>query len=97
MHLPFKVDKRFKLCTRDMFITFAFLALYAIFILGTTYGLGGKPLREYKFYFGMPSWFFISTVGMIIFIIALGFISLKVFADMPVDAYITDEGDDHNA
>jgi hypothetical protein len=71
------------------------LILYAIFILSVSYGLGGKPLEEYPFYFGMPSWFFYCAAGMVCFIIALGFICMRVFSEMSVEAYVEEvERDD---
>ena len=92
--LNFKVDRRFQLCTRDMLITFIFLAAYAIFILSVSYSLGGKPMSEYTFILGMPSWFFICAAGMLFFIALLGVICFKVYADMSVDAYLDERGDE---
>lgn len=89
--LPFKVDKRFPICTREMLITFIFLTAYCLFVVFVSYGLGGKPLNQYTFIMGMPSWFFILILGMVVFIAILGFICFKVFANISIEAYIDQE------
>ena len=88
MKLLFKVDDRFKHCTKEAVLTFVFLICYALFILCASYGLGGDSLSEYRFILGMPSWFFICVLGMLLFIVLLWILCFKIFADIPVEAYI---------
>ncbi|MGD9567678.1 MAG: YhdT family protein [Sedimentibacter sp.] len=87
----FKEDPRYKQCNKE--------ALYGV-ILGLVnmvwwyafgYGLGGKPVEEYTYILGFPTWFFVSCiVGSVIFI-ALTFVMVeKGFKDMPLDK-LTDE------
>lgn len=94
--LPFKIDPRFKLCDRDMFIAFGFQLIYMVFILAVSYGMGGKSMSEYQFILGMPSWFFICVVGVVVFIGILAWLCLKKFADMSVEAYVSDESEGGN-
>jgi uncharacterized membrane protein YhdT len=89
--LPFEVDRRFSLCTRDMLISFAIQIAYMLIIIGCAYGLGGRPLSEYQFIFGMPSWWFLLLVILVCFICIIAFTCLKVFSHMSVEAYIDDE------
>ena len=88
----FVEDPRFKQCNRE--------ALYGImlgignmiwwYIFG--YGLGDKPVEEYTYILGFPSWFFFScVVGAVVFIVLTFIVVDKGLKDMPLDDLSADE------
>lgn len=86
MKEEFVEDPRFKQCNRE--------AMYGV-ILGIAnliwwyvfgYGLGDKPVEEYTYILGFPTWFFISCILGVIVFIALTFIVVdKGLKDMSLD------------
>ncbi|MDF2839985.1 MAG: sodium:pantothenate symporter [Clostridia bacterium] len=90
----FKEDPRYKQCNKE--------ALYGVilgianmiwwYVLG--YGLGSKPVEEYTYILGFPSWFFYSCIlGAVVFI-ALTFIVVdKGFKNMPLDRMTEEEAE----
>ncbi|RYL89779.1 DUF997 family protein [Sporolactobacillus sp. THM7-4] len=85
-------DPRYKTANREAMIGIGLAAFNFIWWFSFAYGLGGRPVREYKYIFGMPAWFFYSCIvgffvvtGLLIFCVKL------FFKDIPFDDQ-TDEG-----
>lgn len=91
-------NKRFKQADREALIT---LGIYVFFFLWWTvfaFGLGGGDPEEYAYVFGLPAWFFFScVVGYPVVTAVLWFVMRRWFADMPLDAYLEDDGIPGNA
>lgn len=82
----FVEDPRFKQCNREAMYGVALGIANMIWWYAFGYGLGDKPVEEYTYILGLPTWFFISCIlGAIIFI-ALTFIVVdKGLKDMTLD------------
>ena len=91
MKLPFKTDKRFEICKKEMLIAFGFQIIYTVIINAILFLVAGKPLSEYKFILGMPSWFFACIVVLASFIVILGILCFKILKNISVDAYINED------
>ncbi|RGY97603.1 YhdT family protein [Clostridium sp. AM58-1XD] len=89
--LPFEVDNRFKICKKEMIIAFLFQIAYTVTMFIIAYGFGGKPLSEYRFIMGFPSWFFALLVTVAVFFVLLAFLCFKYFKNMSIDAYVDEE------
>lgn len=79
---PKKPDPRFKIAHREALIGVALAIFNFIWWYGFAYGLGSKPLKEYKYVFGLPAWFFYSCV--------LGFIVMAVLVTLVVKFWFVD-------
>jgi uncharacterized membrane protein YhdT len=82
-----------------MYITYAFQILFTAIIIAIAFGYGGKPLNEYTFILGMPSWWFATIVVTVFFIGLLVVLCNRVFKDISIEPYVsrpemTDEGSD---
>lgn len=81
-----EIDPRFKVCLREFFIccgifvVFASLMLYCIYVIG-----GGDPLK-YTYVLGMPFWYFAIVVVCIITAIAVSIILDKCFRHMSLES-----------
>lgn len=92
----FTEDPRYKQCNKE--------ALYGI-LLGLAnmiwwyvfgYGLGSKPVEEYKYILGFPSWFFMSSIfGAVVFIILTFIMVDKLFVDMPLEKMTEEEAEEY--
>jgi uncharacterized membrane protein YhdT len=83
-----QIDPRFKICEKEMKITFGVWILFAIISLATAYGLGKGPVEEYKYVMGLPAWWFASIVITLVFTLIVIGVTKMVFKDMD----LTDEG-----
>lgn len=86
-----EVDPRFVVAAREMYITYGFQILFTATIIAIAFGFGGKTLGEYKFIFGMPSWWFGTVVATAIFIALLTVLCTRVFKDISIEPYETPE------
>lgn len=84
----FRNDPRFKICFKEMLLTYALQILFTIVVLGIAFIFGGKPLSEYSFILGMPSWWFAVLTTALLWIALVVFTSIKIFKDFKVDAYL---------
>lgn len=82
LNSPNKPDPRFKIAHREALIGVALAIINFVWWFGFAYGLGSKPLTEYKFVFGLPAWFFYSCV--------LGFIVMSVLVIFAVKFWFVD-------
>lgn len=90
--VKFMEDPRYKQCKKE--------AIYGV-VLGLAnmvwwyvfgYGLGNKPVEEYGYIMGFPTWFFVSSIlGGLVFIILTFFMVDKLFVDMPLDRMTEEE------
>lgn len=79
-------DKRFKVAHREALIGVGLVIINFAIWYGFAYGLGSKDPAEYTYVLGFPAWFFYSCVVGTIFMIALIWITMKVFfKDVPFD------------
>lgn len=84
-------DPRYKQCNKEALIGLALGILNLIWWFGWGYGLGSKPVSEYTYILGFPSWFFMSCiVGSILFSVLTVIMVNKLFKNMSLEA-LTDE------
>ena len=89
-------DPRYKQCNRE--------ALYGI-LLGLAnmiwwyafgYGLGSKPVEEYTYILGFPTWFFMSSIVSAILFTALTFFMInRLFKDMSLEKMTEEEAEEY--
>ena len=89
-------DPRYKQCNRE--------AMYGI-ILGLSnliwwyvfgYGLGSKPVEEYTYILGFPTWFFMSSIVSAVLFTILTFIMIdKLFKNMSLDKMTKEEAEEY--
>ncbi|WP_257348160.1 YhdT family protein [Pseudalkalibacillus decolorationis] len=79
-------DRRFRISNREALMGIGLAMINFIWWYAFAYGLGGKPVKDYTFILGFPSWFFYSCVlGFVVFSI-LVYIMVKVFfVEVPFD------------
>lgn len=82
----FQEDPRFKVSNREAIIGCVIAAVNFIWWFGFAYGLGSKPVEEYRYVFGLPAWFFYSCVVGYILITMVVIVAVKRwFRDIPLD------------
>lgn len=82
----FKEDPRYKQCNKEALYGVALGIANMIWWYVFGYGLGSKPVEEYTYILGFPTWFFVSCiVGSIVFIAATFLMVEKGFKNMPLD------------
>lgn len=85
-------DPRFKIAKRESLIGIGLAIFNFIWWFGFAYGLGSKPVDEYTYIAGLPSWFFYSCVVGFVVVVFLVILLVKwVFKEVPFDE---DEGGD---
>ncbi|MDD5014714.1 MAG: YhdT family protein [Atribacterota bacterium] len=80
-----KIDPRFKIAKREMLISFAIQILFTIIMVGIAHIFGGRPLKEYTFILGMPSWFFLLLVAYLFCIVTVSYIVLYKFKNIDIN------------
>jgi len=79
-------DPRFRVCFREMLLSYGFYFVFFLAVMVATYSLGKELVL------GLPLWFLIAGVVIpIIFIVILYFIAERVFQDTPLDPYLDEE------
>lgn len=85
-------DPRFKQCNKEALMGLCLGIFNLIWWFGWGYGLGSKPVSEYTYMFGLPTWFFMSCiVGSVLFSILTIIMVNKFFKNMPLEALTEDE------
>ncbi|MGL5756519.1 MAG: YhdT family protein [Paraclostridium sp.] len=88
----FEEDPRYKQCNKEAKMGLILGIVNLIWWFGFGYGLGSKPVEEYSYMFGFPSWFFMSCiVGGVLFSILTVIMINKFFKNMSLDALDEDE------
>lgn len=85
-------DPRYKQCNKEAIYASVLGILNVIWWYVWGYGLGSKPVEEYTYIAGLPTWFFMSSiVGAILFTILTFIMVDKLFKDMPLNDMGEDE------
>ena len=89
-------DPRYKQCNKEaaygIILGLANMAWWYIF----GYGLGSKPVDEYKYILGFPSWFFMSSIlGAVVFIVLTFIMVNKLCVDMPLEKMTEEESEEY--
>lgn len=89
----FMEDPRYKQCNKEAFYGIVLGVINMIWWYGFGYGLGSKPVEEYKYILGFPSWFFYSCIlSVVVFVGATYFMVNVLFEeDMPLDDMTEEE------
>lgn len=74
-----KMDPRFKIAHREAWIGVGLAIFNFLWWFGFAYGLGSRPVEDYRYIFGLPDWFFYSCVVGFILISALVIVVTKYF------------------
>ncbi|XXM74326.1 YhdT family protein [Lysinibacillus sphaericus] len=81
-----KGDKRFHIAHREAIIGIVLALINFLWWYGFAFGLGGVPVSEYEWIFGMPAWFFYSCVaGFLLMVLLVIFVVKYMFTDIPFD------------
>lgn len=85
-------DPRYKQCNKEALMGLCLGILNLIWWFAWGYGLGNKPVSEYTYTFGLPTWFFMSCiVGSILFSILTIVMINKFFKHMSLEALSEEE------
>lgn len=88
----FEEDPRYKQCNKEAIMGLLLGIVNLIWWFGFGYGLGSKPVSEYSYILGFPSWFFMSCIaGGILFSILTIIMINKLFKHMSLDALTEEE------
>jgi uncharacterized membrane protein YhdT len=83
-----EVDPRFKICEREMKISFLIQTLFTLCTIAAAYILGRGNPEEYLYVMGLPLWWFAVIAICFVFLGVVVYITNNVFVDMD----LTDEG-----
>ncbi|MCM3179599.1 YhdT family protein [Cytobacillus horneckiae] len=75
----YQIDPRYKVSNREALIGIGLAIINFVWWYGFAYGLGGKPVEEYQFIFGLPAWFFYSCVLGFLVMSAVVFVVVRLF------------------
>ncbi|ERN53676.1 MULTISPECIES: YhdT family protein [Alkalihalophilus] len=79
-------DPRFKIANREALIGVGLVLFNFIWWFGFAYGLGSRPVEEYSYIFGLPSWFFYSCVVGFLIMVVLVIVAVKgFFVEVPFE------------
>lgn len=76
------IDPRFKICEKEMKLSFAVWFAYTLITISTAYYLGKGPVENYTYILGLPSWIFSSIIITLLFYLIVLFITNKVFKNI---------------
>ena len=83
-----KEDPRYGQARKEALYTIALAAANFIWWYAFAYGLGSRPVEEYTYVWGLPSWFFWScVVGFLVFSFAAWIMVATYFKDVPLDSH----------
>ncbi|MBN6887990.1 YhdT family protein [Cytobacillus horneckiae] len=75
----YQIDPRYKVSNREALIGIGLAIINFVWWYGFAYGLGGQPVEEYQFIFGLPAWFFYSCVLGFLVMSAVVFVVVRLF------------------
>lgn len=79
-------DPRFKIANREALIGVGLVLFNFIWWFGFAYGLGSRPVEEYSYILGLPSWFFYScVVGFLIMVVLVIVVVKGFFVEVPFE------------
>ena len=79
-------DPRFAIANREALYALVLAFLYFAWWYLAAYGLGSRPVEEYSYIAGFPSWFFLSCIaGFIVFSVLALLMVVFLFRDMPLE------------
>ncbi|MFS0861204.1 YhdT family protein [Fredinandcohnia sp. 179-A 10B2 NHS] len=79
-------DPRYKVSNKEALYGIGLALFNFLWWFGFAYGLGSKPVEEYTYILGLPSWFFYSCVLGFIVVVVLVIILVKgIFKEVPFD------------
>ncbi|MDV2884965.1 YhdT family protein [Alkalihalophilus pseudofirmus] len=79
-------DPRFKIANREALIGVGLVLFNFIWWFGFAYGLGSRPVEEYSYIFGLPSWFFYSCIVGFLIMVVLVIVAVKgFFVEVPFE------------
>lgn len=85
-------DPRFKQCNKEAIIGLMLGLINLIWWFIWGYGLGSRPVSQYRYILGFPAWFFMSCiVGSILFSILTVIMINKLFKNMSLEGLTEDE------
>lgn len=85
-------DPRYKQCNKEAIYAIILGLLNVIWWFAWGYGPGSKPVEEYTYIMGMPTWFFMScVVGAILFTILTFIMVDKLFKNMSLEDMTEEE------
>ena len=85
-------DPRYKQCNKEAWMGLGLGIFNLIWWFSWGYGLGSKPVPEYTYMMGFPTWFFMSCiVGSILFSILTVVMINKYFKNMSLEALSEEE------
>lgn len=83
----FVEDERYSQANREALATIVLFVLNFIWWYGFAYGLGSKPVEQYKYIMGLPAWFFYScVVGFVVISVSAWLMVKLFFKEMPLDS-----------
>ena len=80
------VDPRFKVCLRELWISFGVFVVFAAVMLFVIFVVGGGDPREYSYILGMPAWYFWVFVVCAATAVAVALILDKCFTHMSLES-----------
>lgn len=88
-------DPRYKQCNREAIYAVVLGLLNVAWWFAWGYGLGSKPVEDYSYIMGFPTWFFMSSiVGAILFTILTFLMVDKLFKNMTLEEMTEEELDE---
>jgi uncharacterized membrane protein YhdT len=79
-------DRRYKVAKKEAILGIGLAVFNFLWWFGFAYGLGSKPVEEYTYILGLPSWFFYScVVGFLVVVVLVIILVKKVFKEVPFD------------
>lgn len=85
-------DPRYKQCNKEALMGLGLGVLNLIWWFSWGYGLGSKPVSEYTYTLGFPTWFFMSCiVGSVLFSILTIVMIDKFFKNMSLEPLSEEE------
>ncbi|WP_010282989.1 YhdT family protein [Bacillus timonensis] len=81
-----KGDRRYKVAKKEALIGIGLAIFNFLWWFGFAYGFGSKPVDEYTYIVGLPSWFFYScVVGFLVVVLLVIILVKNVFKEVPFE------------
>ncbi len=80
------VDPRFKVCLREMWISFGVFAVFAAVMLYVIFIVGGGDPRQFSYIMGMPAWYFWVFVVCAVTAVVVAVVLDRFFTHMSLES-----------